>query len=78
MSLKTLQIAFRMVSKKLFFTPKPPSPSRRAVGKPMAADGSRFGGARQGGLKCNCGLWIADLKNFLKKILNMESSAYGI
>jgi len=24
MSLKTLQIAFRMVSKKLFFTPKPP------------------------------------------------------
>ena len=55
MSLKTLQIAFRMVSKKLFFTPKPP----------------------KGGLSviADYGLWIADLKNFLKKILNMESSA---
>jgi len=26
----------------------PPSPSRRAVGKPMAADGSRYGEARLG------------------------------
>jgi len=34
----------------------------------------------EGGLSVivDCGLWIADLKNFLKKILNMESSAYGI
>jgi len=48
MSLKTLQIAFRMVSKKLFFTPKPPKGGFANICKSISPPLGDLGVSEQG------------------------------